>query len=92
MARVIFIVPTDQTEIAKIIQGLQESSSGWDDLNLSSLKLAWPFISSTMMHVLNLSLNQGVFPSELKIAWEVPIFPVFQLQASLSINTFFKDS
>ena len=70
----IFIIPTDQTEIAKIIQGLEESSSGWDDLNLSTFKLAWPAIAPTMTHVLNLSLSQGVFPSELKTARVVPIF------------------
>ena len=70
----IFIIPTDQTEIAKIIEGLKDSSGGWDDLNLHSLKLAWPAVASTMTHILNLSLSQGVFPSELKIARVVPIF------------------
>ena len=70
----IFILPTDQTEISKLIGTLKESSAGWDDLNLSTLKIAWPSISSVFTHIMNLSLLQGIVPLELKVARVVPLF------------------
>ena len=61
-----FVVPTNETEILNIIKHLKDCSTGWDGINLSSLNAAWPFISNVLVHVMNLSLEQGVVPLELK--------------------------
>ena len=69
-----FIVPTDATELYKIFTTLKDCSSGWDDLNLAALKLSWPDLSPILVHLMNLSLEQGIVPLELKIARVVPLF------------------
>ena len=38
------------------------------------LKLSLPFICAPLTYVSNLSLQEGVFPDELKIANVVPLF------------------
>ena len=70
----IFFVPTDSNEVLKIINSLKDSSSGWDDLNLLALKLSWPSISAAFVHIMNLSLEQGIVSLEFKIARVVPLF------------------
>ena len=69
-----FVVPTNETEVYNIIKSLKDCSTGWDGINLSSLSLAWPSISNVIVHVMNLSLEQGVVPLELKIAKVIPLF------------------
>ena len=69
-----FVVPTNETEIHNIIKNLKDCSTGWDGINLSSLTLAWSSISHVMVHVMNLSLEQGVVPLELKVAKVIPLF------------------
>ena len=70
----IFILPTDATEIQKIINSLSDSSAGWDGFNLTALRLSWPSLSQVYVHLMNLSLTQGVVPLEMKIARVIPLF------------------
>ena len=76
----LFFIPTDSNEILKIINSLKDSSSGWDDLNLLALKLSWPAISAAFVHIMNLSLEQGVVSLEFKIARVVPLFKADDLE------------
>ena len=65
--------PTDATEIRNIILELKLSSPGWDNINAKVLKSTYNAISEPLVHIVNLSLNQGLFPNELKLARVIPL-------------------
>ena len=70
----LFIVPTNETELHQVIKSLKDCSTGWDELTLSTINLAWPDIAPAFVHVMNLSLEQGIVPLELKVARVIPLF------------------
>ena len=43
-------------------------------MHAKAIKPTFPFYISPFFHILNMSLNQGVFTSELKIALVIPIY------------------
>ena len=53
---------------------MKDSSSGWDCISSSVVKKTSDSIISPLVHVFNLSIKKGVFPSELKIARVVPLY------------------
>ena len=53
---------------------MKDSSSGWDCISSSVVKKTSDSIISPLVHVFNLSIIKGVFPSELKIARVVPLY------------------
>ena len=61
-------------EIDEIFRSLRKSAPGHDELTTDILKLGLPYIKLPLLYVLNLSLKQGVFPKELKIANVIPLF------------------
>ena len=70
----IFIPYITEYEIATILSGINNSSSGWD--NIPSLILK-PFINDyikPLTYVINKSFESGKFPNLLKIAKIIPIF------------------
>ena len=69
----IFLTPVTNIEIASIVKSLRNSSSGYDDISAAFLKMSLPYIVEQLTFISNLSLSEGVFPSELKIATIVPI-------------------
>jgi hypothetical protein len=70
----IYFRETNTVEVARIIMTLKESSPGWDNITASCLKNNTDVISVILTHLINLSLCQGSFPNELKIARVAPIF------------------
>ena len=70
----ILLSPVDENEIIKVIKNLKDSSAGWDDINASLFKLSINSVITPFTHICNLSLLNGVFPNELKIARVCPIF------------------
>jgi len=70
----LFLNPTDKEEIVQIITMLNNSSSGYDDVNMKLLKSVKHDILTPLLHICNLSLEHGKFPDKLKIAKVVPIF------------------
>jgi hypothetical protein len=70
----IFLQNTDSNEIKSIIYSLKESSPGWDNITASCLKSNYEVLSPILAHLVNLSLTQGFFPHELKVARVVPLF------------------
>ena len=70
----LFLKPTDKEEIAKTITNLKDGSPGEDGIPSKIYKVSKPFISNTLAFLVNLSLSQGIFPSELKHATIVPLF------------------
>ena len=71
----LFLKPVCENELLLIINKMKANSSpGWDGITSESIKKTHLNILQPLIHVLNLSLTQGVFPNELKTASVVPIF------------------
>ena len=70
----IVVNPASKAEIKFIILSLKNASSGHDYISPKVFKATYETHLSPLTHVVNLSLMQGVFPSELKLARVVPIF------------------
>ena len=70
----IFIQPTDNNDIHNIIVSLKNKSPGWDGVSPQLIKQISPNIINILVHIVNLSLNHGLFPSELKLAKVIPVF------------------
>ena len=69
----IFLNPVDENEVEAMINNLKESSPGWDALSPKLLKYILPRILKPMVGILNISLEVGVFPDEMKIARVLPL-------------------
>ena len=69
-----FIVDVTCEEIKKVISGLNEGASGYDEVSAKCLKSISIGIIEPLVYLINLSFNQGVFPSELKIAKVCPLY------------------
>ena len=69
-----FFTPVVSDEVLDIILSLNNSSPGWDEISSKILKTSIHFIIEPLTCILNMSLCQGIFPDELKIAKIVPIF------------------
>ena len=70
----IFLSPVNEEEIVKIIKSLNDSAPGHDEIKANILKLSLPYIKEPLTHICNLSLLQGVFPEEMKIANVIPLY------------------
>jgi hypothetical protein len=65
---------TSTVEIEKIIHTFPwKNSCGYDEISMKVLKISAPFISSPLCHIINLSLNSGVFPPRLKHSIITPL-------------------
>lgn len=70
----IFLAPTTTDEIISIMSNLKSSSPGYDGINLNILKHIFPIISNSLTHLINLSLQTGKVPDEIKLAKVTPIY------------------
>ena len=61
-------------ELEDAIEGLKLNGGGVDKLSTSILKEIKSVITIPLIHIFNLCLNQGYFPSELKLGCITPIF------------------
>ena len=61
-------------EVIKIIKNLKEGSSGWDDISASIVKKTYNSFIAPITHILDISIKNGIFPNELKIARVIPLF------------------
>jgi len=69
-----FIEPTTELEINKIIMAIKESAVGWDELSAKVIKKCTSHILFPLSHVFNMSFSSGVFPIELKLAKVIPLY------------------
>ena len=69
-----FLTMVTEEEIVKIINDLKNGAPGYDEIPASILKLSLPIIIKPLVHVLNLSLFEGIFPDALKVANVIPLF------------------
>ena len=63
-----------QGELVTILKSLKDSACGSDELSPKIIKMSMNVITDPLLHVCNMSLLGGIFPSELKTAKVVPIF------------------
>ena len=63
-----------ESEVCNVIRLLKNSSSGWDELQPKIYKPHMELYIKPLTNLINLSIKQGIFPDELKIARVVPIF------------------
>ena len=70
----IFLNPVSSVEVQNIIYNLKNVSPGWDELTARIIKQTCFIYLESLTHILNLSLSQGLFPNELKIAKVVPVY------------------
>ena len=68
------ITPVVDEEVQSIIKSLKDSSAGWDIISARVVKTTYSSCITPLTHILNISLLNGVFPSELKIARVIPPF------------------
>ena len=70
----IFLKPVTPEEINSIVKSLNNSAAGPDGINASTLKTSLEFINSPLTDICNMSLVEGVFPDELKVANVIPLY------------------
>ena len=69
------ISPIEEDQVFKLLSKLNISkASGIDTLCPRLLKLAAPMIYKPLCHLINVSIETGMFPDELKIGKLTPIF------------------
>ena len=69
----LFLEPTDETDIRNIINKLKEGAPGRDGISSKNIKIIKDSFSYPLANMVNVSFEQGVFP-ELKIAVITPLY------------------
>ena len=76
---------TYPSEIKAIITNLKDSSPGYDGISAKILKSSINYLLNPLVHVINLSLTQGIFPKELKTA---KVLPLYKSQDKMSVTNY----
>jgi hypothetical protein len=66
--------PCTQEEVGKVVASLKHCATGWDSIPASLIQDNALSITPSLTHIINLSLSQGIFPKEMKVAILIPIF------------------
>ena len=67
--------PLDEKELLKSFTMLKTNkSAGHDEVDVNVIKASYNELKEPLLFIFKLSLTQGVFPQQLKIARVVPIF------------------
>jgi hypothetical protein len=70
-----FVEPVDNEEMVATIKNLKnKKSTGFDNISVEFVKKVATIIAPVLVHVVNLSFMNGVFPEQLKTSTVVPIF------------------
>ena len=72
--------PTTADEVTTIIKGTKAKSCELDFLPTSLLKKALPYVINTITNIMNVSLEQGVFPDSWKTAIIRPLLKKLGLE------------
>ena len=71
----IFFEPATETEVITIVNLLRpKTAAGYDGISTWSVKEVIDVISKPLTHIINLSLQSGIVPDQLKIARVIPLF------------------
>ena len=74
ISNTIFLEPVTNQEIHKLVMSLKNGAPGYDGIKSDTLKLSVQHICEPLAHVCNMSLMQGTFPQELKLANVLPLY------------------
>ena len=67
-------IEVTEVKISSIISAIKSSAPGFDELPAFIMKQCSKLYIKPLCHVLSLSIRQGVFPNELKLAKVLPIY------------------
>lgn len=82
----IYLTPVDIHELKKIVKGLKNKRScGLDDIPMQVIKHSFEYIGEPLVYILNLMIETGVFPDDLKKA---KIKPLFKKGSKSNINDY----
>ena len=71
----LFFRPTDSREVYNIIMSLKNKhSTGWDEIPVLVIKRCASIICEPLSKILNMTLESGIFPNNLKKAIIVPLY------------------
>jgi hypothetical protein len=70
----IYLPCATESEILKIIISLKSVAAGYDEVGANILKLSLNNIISPLTYLCNTSMEQGVFPNEMKLAKVIPLY------------------
>ena len=70
----IFLSEVTIVEISLILGSLKDGAAGYDEISASLLKLISQFLVEPLVYLCNQSLQEGIFPTELKIANVIPLY------------------
>ena len=73
----IFLSDVTIDEIKTIALYLKNGAAGWDDITPPILKIIHHSVNHPLVNMSNLSLQQDIFPKELKIAIVLPLFEAY---------------
>ena len=69
-----YLEPVSETEIKKLISSLKSNTPEYDMIGSAVLKWCEDSISEPLSYVCNMSLQEGLYPDELKIANVIPLY------------------
>ena len=61
-------------QLRSLIHGLKNSLSGWHGLSAYIGKQCVEGFIAPLTHIINMSITQGIFPDELKLARVIPVY------------------
>ena len=61
-------------EINKIVDSLKKGAPGYDEITVDTLRLSLDILNEPLCYLCNRSLIEGVFPNEMKLANNLPLF------------------
>ena len=80
-----FINSVTPEEVATLFQNLKNASPGWDGLHSKIVKCTYKSYLDVITHVFNLSIMNGVFPTELKKA---KVIPLYKCESPMLLNNY----
>ena len=69
----IYLQKVEKGEIERIIKSLKNASAGHDDIHAKIVKSTYHLFIDPLLHVMNLSIENGFFPDEMKLAKIIPL-------------------
>ena len=66
--------PTNHEELCSTINDMKNVGAGIDNINANIFKLTYTAITDQLVHLVNICLQNGVFPESMKVAIVKPVF------------------
>ena len=70
----IYLNPTNEIEVKKIIENMKIKNGGVDKINAKTLKTISDNIADPLAHIINKCIEKSIWPDALKVAEVVPIY------------------